>query len=152
MSAPSSKLVHALIGKSVIETLLVGALAVYSFMTVIPPYFHGWAEVTPAGIAGWAVNNASPFDRVQLQLFIDGRLVANAAADLSRPDVVASGWAKDEWHGFHFVLKDQVAGPHEARVYALHDSGHGRRKSLQLLGDPINFIVDDTGRLTALKK
>ena len=39
---------------------------------------------------------------------------------------------------------------HEARVYALHDSGAGARKSLQLVGEPILFFVDDKGTMTRL--
>ena len=44
MKTPSTRLAHILIGKSIVETLIVGALAVFTFITVLPPYFHGWAE------------------------------------------------------------------------------------------------------------
>lgn len=153
MLSPSVKLVHLLIGKSIVETLLVGAIAVVSFLSVFPPHFHGWGEVTSNGINGWAVNNAAPWDRVEVQLFIDGRLVGDAVANQSRPDVLAAGWSLDEWHGYQFTISSQSPGPHEARVYALHDSGSGTRKSLQLLGDPIPFFVDGGGNLqTILKK
>ena len=57
MPNPSKKLVHTLIAKSIIETLLVGALAVFAFTTLFPPYFHGWGEVVDGAIVGWAVNN-----------------------------------------------------------------------------------------------
>ena len=46
MKTPSSTLVHVLIGKSILETLLVGAFALFGFMSIVPPYFHGWGEVT----------------------------------------------------------------------------------------------------------
>jgi hypothetical protein len=152
MKIPSNKLVHLLIGKSIAETLVVGALAVFTFITVLPPYFHGWGEVTETGISGWAVNNAAPWERVNVQLFVDGQFVAAQAADQSRPDVSAAGWAKDQWHGYSFDLREVLAGApanstHEARVYSVHDSGGGRRKSLQLLGDPIPFLVGKDGRL-----
>ncbi|HEV7746264.1 MAG TPA: hypothetical protein VGO56_14785 [Pyrinomonadaceae bacterium] len=152
MKLPSNKLVHLLIGKSIAETLVVGALAVFTFITVLPPYFHGWGEVTETGISGWAVNNASPWERVNVQLFIDDQFVAARVADQSRPDVYAAGWAKDQWHGYTFDVREVMAGApanssHEARVYSVHDSGGGTRKSLQLLGDPILFIVANDGRL-----
>jgi hypothetical protein len=147
MLPPSTKLVHVLIGKSIAETLLVGALAVFTFINVLPPYLHGWGEVTNDGIAGWAVNDAAPWDRLEVQLYVDGKFVADTVADGYRPDVVAAGWAKDEWHGYVFSIPALSIGQHEARVYILHDSGDGRRKSLQLLGDPMLFSVNQHGKL-----
>ena len=149
MKTPSTRLVHILIGKSIVETLVVGALAVFTFITVLPPYFHGWGEVTETGISGWAVNNASPWERVEVQLFVDGKFVAAGVADRYRPDVSAAGWAKDPWHGYTFVVTSLPVGDHEARIYALHGSGHGTRKSLQLLGDPIEFSLGNDGKLFA---
>jgi hypothetical protein len=150
MKKPTGRLVHVLIGKSIVETLVVGALAVIAFVTVLPPYFHGWGEVTETGISGWAVNNASPWERVEVQLFVDGKFVSAGIANQSRPDVSAAGWAKDPWHGYSFRLTKLSLRYHEARVYALHDSGAGARKSMQLVGDPILFFVDDKGSMTKL--
>ena len=145
-------MVHVLIGKSILETLLVGALAVFTFISVLPPHFRGWAEVTNAGISGWAVNNAAPWDRVEVQLFVDGNFIASRVANESRPDVMRAGWSKDEWHGYTFSINSLNSGSHEARIYALHDSGEGTRKSLQLLGEPISFSVDASGKLGALPR
>jgi hypothetical protein len=150
MKPPSASLVQVLIGKSIAETLLVGALAVFAFTTVFPPYFHGWGEVANNGISGWVVNNAAPWERVEIQLFVDGRFVAAAVADEPRPDVCAAGWARDQWHGYTFRTRSLSVRYHEARVYALHDSGGGARKSLQLVGDPIPFFVDETGKVVRL--
>jgi hypothetical protein len=147
-----SKLVHVLIGKSILEVLLVSALAVGFYLKAFPPFFHGWGEATPNGIAGWAVNNESPWDRVQVQLFIDGKFVATTTANLSRPDVVAKRWSRDEWCGYSFTSPTLTEGLHEARVYALHGSGAGVRYTLQLLGDPINFRVNTDGSLTDVTK
>jgi hypothetical protein len=146
MQTPSATLVHVLIGKSIVETLLVGALAVFSFLNVFPPYFHGWGELAGNTISGWGVNNAAPWERVQVQLFIDGKFVAYEIANQPRPDVLAAGWSSDQWHGYSFPLTLLAPGLHEARVYALHDSKNGRRKSLQLLGDPISFVLDVNGK------
>ena len=133
------RLVNLLIAKSILDTVLVGAIAVVVYLNAFPPTFHGWGEavVEAQSISGWAVNDAHPWERVEVQLFIDGKFVATQVAQLSRPDVVAAGWAKDEWHGYNFILTDLTLGPHEARVYALHRSGN--RMTLQLLGDPIKF-------------
>ncbi len=43
-------------------------------------------------------------ERVEVQLFIDGKLVGTQVAHLSRPDVLAAGWSKDEWHGYNFIV------------------------------------------------
>ncbi len=147
MKLPSTNLVHLIIGKSIVETLLVGSLAVIAFLTVLPPYFHGWGEVTESGIAGWAVANGSPWERVEVQLFIDDKFFEAEVANGSRPDVSAAGWALDEWHGYSFVIRSLKPGLHEARVYALRTSGNATRKSLQLLGTPIPFMVGADGKL-----
>ncbi|HYJ86441.1 MAG TPA: hypothetical protein VEW46_10315 [Pyrinomonadaceae bacterium] len=154
MQTPSPRLVHALIAKSIAETLLVGGLAVFAFLTLVPPFFHGWGEVIPTGIQGWAVNSAAPWDRVEVYLYVDDEFVARQVANRSRPDVQAAGWARDEWHGYVFDIPPSSLRRHgtyfhmyQARLYALHNSGDGARKSLQMLGDPIFFYVDDAGRM-----
>jgi hypothetical protein len=136
------QLVNALIGKSILETIFVGALAVFVYASDFPPTFHGWGEAVAESrsIAGWAVNNAAPWERVEVQLFVDGKLHSSQVAQLSRPDVAAAGWAKDEWHGYNFVLNDLPPGEHEARVFALHRNRD--HYTLQLLGDPIEFTID----------
>ena len=133
------KLVHLLLVKSILETIFVGTLAVAVYVKLFPPTFHGWGEAVgeSRSISGWAVDNADPWARVEVQLFIDGKFVGTQLAQLSRPDVMAAGWSKDEWHGYEFVLDGLSEGTHEARVYVLHRSGE--RYTLQLLGNPITF-------------
>ena len=133
------KLVNLLIAKSIIETIFVGTLAVVVYVQLFPPTFHGWGEAVAASqsISGWAVDDADPWRRVEVQLFVDGKFVGTTVAQLSRPDVKAAGWAKDEWHGYEFVVTGLTEGMHEAKVYALHRSGE--RYTLQLLGNPITF-------------
>lgn len=140
------RLSQALIAKSIAETILVATLAIVFYLSAFPSYFHGWAETSAIGIAGWAVDQSAPDRRVEVQLFIDGKFVATAIADQSRPDVVSAGWAKDEWHGYSFPPPFGSPGPHVARIYALHSSGGGSRQSLQILGDPIRIVVDEEGK------
>ena len=139
------KLVHALIAKSLAETLLVATLALLFYLSAFPPSFHGWGDVLPHAISGWAVNQADQSERLEVQLFVDGTFAADAIANQSRPDIVAAGWARDEWHGYSFEPLKVTPGLHEARVYALHPSGRGKRQTLQQLGDPIWFNVDPGG-------
>lgn len=150
MDTTRLRLFRILIGKSFAETLFVAVLAVGFFFTTFPPYFHGFGEATSDTISGWAVNNRAPWDRVEVQLFIDDRFVASGMANLSRPDVQHAGLSEDEWHGFSFPVLHMAAGVHEASVYAVHKSGGGTRRTLQLLGYPIRFAVDENGKLTDL--
>lgn len=133
------RLVNLLIAKSIIDTIFVGTIAVLVYTRAFPPTFHGWGEAVAASqsISGWVVDDANPWRRVEVQLFVDGKFVGTQVAQSSRPDVVAAGWAKDEWHGYDFVVMELSEGMHEARVYALHRNGD--RYTLQLLGNPITF-------------
>lgn len=142
-----TKLHNALIAKSIIETIFVSAIAVVVYMNAFPPSFKGWGEAVAETqtVAGWAVNELDPWQRVEVHLFIDGRFVEKQVANSARPDVSAAGWAKDEWHGYNFVVNKLSVGPHEARVYALHASRNGTRYSLQMLGDPIRVEVNADG-------
>jgi hypothetical protein len=137
-----ARLAHFLIGKALAETLLVSTLAVGFYLTAFTPFFRGSLDAADARqIAGWAVNHNDPQARVEVQLYIDGRFVAHRAADAPRPDVLAAGRAADERHGFAFDTPQLPAGQHEARVYAVHASGEGRRRTLQLVDKPLTFTV-----------
>ena len=138
----AKKLVHVLIAKSILDTIFVGVIAVVIYARAFPPTFHGWGEavVETQSIAGWAVDAANPSRNVEVYMFIDGWLAGTGVAKRSRPDIVTAGWAKDEWHGYEFYVSALSQGPHEARVYALHQNGD--RYTLQILGDPIKFQVD----------
>ena len=142
-----TRLVNLLIAKSLLETILVGTIAVVVYLNAFPPTFHGWGESVAGSrsIAGWVVSDGEPWRRVEVQLFIDGKLIGTQVAQLSRPDVVAAGWSKDEWHGYSFPVDGVTQGAHEARVYALHSSGNGTRYTLQMLGDSIRFEVNSDG-------
>ena len=142
-----TRLVNLLIAKSILETILVGTIAVVVYVNAFPPTFHGWGEAVTGTkrISGWVVHDSDPWRRVEVQLFVDGKLIGTQVAHVSRPDVVAAGWSKDEWHGYSFPVDGLASGSHEARVYALHASGAGTRYTLQMLGDPIRFKVKGDG-------
>jgi len=143
---PKAALIHVLIAKSILEVLLVATLALGFFFIAFPPYFQGWGEATPHTISGWAVNTQALSDHVEVQLFIDNEFVASGVADQERPDVSEAGRAPDPQHGYVFPIPPLSQGDHLAQVYAVHSSGNGARKTLQLLGDPIKFTVDADGR------
>lgn len=147
MRETPSKLINLLIGKSILETILVGTIAVVVHFNAFPPVFQGWGEavVETRTIRGWVVNYAKPWDRVEVELYIDGSFISRDNARHNRPDVLAAGWSKDAYHGYGFEVPTMQPGIHEARVYAVHGSGDGDRYTLQLVGDPIKIEIGEDG-------
>ena len=138
-----ARLTNYLILKSVVELLFVGALAIGFYLTAFTPYFRGWLDVADSKhVEGWVVNLTEPQSHVEVQLYIDGQFAGDRAADSPRPDVKASGHAEDEMHGFIFDTPQLPAGKHEARIYAVHASGKGQRRTLQLIGKPLLFSIE----------
>jgi hypothetical protein len=137
-----ARLTNYLIAKSIVEALFVGALAIGFYLTAFTPFFRGSLDLADARhIAGWVINQADPHAPVEVQLYIDGQFAGNGLADRARPDIKAAGRAEDEMHGFAFDTPPLLAGEHEARVYAVHLSGKGQRRTLQLIGKPLLFSV-----------
>lgn len=147
------QLVNLLIGKSIAESVLVSAIAIGVYLNAFPPTFHGWGEAVTQerAIAGWAVNDADAGERVEVQLFVDGKLIGMQKAERERPDVVAAGWSKGAHCGYSFAVPSLSPGTHEARVYAMRESGGAQRYTLQLLGDPIKFTANTDGSWNATK-
>lgn len=143
---PSARraLVHLLVGKSVLEALLVAALAVAFYAVAFKPSFRGALDLAhPRSVEGWVVDASRPASHVEVQLYIDGRFVASGLANEPRPDVRDAGRAPDELHGFRFRVNVTEPGEHEARVYAVHTSGGGTRRTLQQIGHALRFRVGE---------
>ena len=121
-------------------TLAVGAAAVVARTVFFPPSLRGFGEVTEDGrVAGWAVVEGDAETRVAVELYVDGRFVGAQSAEIPRPDVVAAGHARDERCGYSFPLPKLAPGEHEARVYAVHASRGGARRTLQQIGAALRF-------------
>jgi hypothetical protein len=139
-----SRLSHALIAKSLIEALFVVALLVYFSYTGFNPYFRGSVDTADErAVAGWVVNAASPGERVEVYLYIDGHFVSRRLADAPRPDVYEAGRSADAYHGFVFNLPPLPPNrTYEARVYAMHaGGGDATRRTLQEFGGAKQFGV-----------
>lgn len=138
----SSRLTSFLIAKSILEALLVGALAVGFYLSTFNPFFRGALdEATAEHVYGWAVDEASPAHRVEVQLYVDGRFAGTTTANLPRPDVLAAGRAADESHGFEFKTPALNPGEHEARVYAVFAGTDESRRTLHQIGLARKFVV-----------
>lgn len=138
-----TRLTYYLIVKSIIDVLLVATLALGFYLTAFHPYFRGWVDdANSRWIRGWVINRATPAGDVEAQLYIDGRFIESQSANQPRPDIVATQLAENEKHGFFFATPALEEGEHEARVYAVHESGEGARRTLQLVGKPFRFITE----------
>jgi len=125
------------------EALLITAVAVGFYFATSNPYLRGVLDRADSQtVAGWAVDEADPSARIELQLYIDDKFVSDTAADQFRPDVHEAKRAEDDWHGFVFQTPRLQTGEHEARVYAVHSNGAGARRTLQLIGKPYRFRIE----------
>jgi len=139
------RLIKYLVLKSVIDLLFVGCLAVGFYLDAFNPSLSGSLDEAGAqGVSGWVVDKSKPGARVEVQLYVDGRFVESRPADFGRADLVAAGVAEDARHGFFFYLPPLEEGRHEARVYAVHESGGGTRRTLRQLGEAVEFALDAT--------
>ena len=138
-----TRLTYYLVIKSIIDILLVAILALGFYLTAFHPYFQGWVDdANSRWIRGWVINRTAPANDVEAQLYIDGRFVESQAANQPRPDIITSHQVEDEKHGFFFTTPALEEGEHEARVYAVQESGEGTRRTLQLVGRPLRFITE----------
>jgi hypothetical protein len=129
-----------LIGKSIIEALLVTVVAAGLFLATTNPKLHGWLDQADAQtISGWAVDDGNSARRVDVQLFIDDKFIEQRAANELRPDVHQANRAQDDWHGFVFKTPTLAAGEHEVKVYVLHSGTSATRRTLQIIGKPLRF-------------
>ena len=125
------------------EALLVTAVAVGFYFATTNRHLRGVLDQADRQtVTGWAVDEAQPATRVEVQLFIDEKFMADTMAAQFRPDVHEARRAEDDWHGFVFQTPPLPAGEHEARVYALYSSGAGTRQTLQLIGKPFRFRIE----------
>lgn len=138
-SAPTSelatKLLKALLAKAGLEFLIILiaiSLAAYSHLN---PPIRGAIDVADATrIAGWAYDPREPNAGLEVQLFIDGKLIASRRADEQRDDLVTAGAAANAMHGFSFPVPELrlATGKYRVEVYAVR-AGGGRNKSLLIL-------------------
>lgn len=137
-----SGLTTFLIAKSILEALLVAGLATAFYFSIANSQLDGQLNHADwQTIVGWAVDEANPGRRVEVQLFIDGRFVEQRAADDFRPDVHQAGHAADDWHGFVFKTPELSPGSHEAQVYFVRPGASPSRRTLQMIGNTLRFTV-----------
>ncbi|MBO0859926.1 MAG: hypothetical protein J2P21_15965 [Chloracidobacterium sp.] len=126
-SSVPSKLLKAIIAKFFIEIALVCVVATLSAFSTFNPLLLGVIErADQTRVAGWIVAPEAPGIVIEVQLFIDEKLVASKPADEMILDPVHYSLMSSPNHGFNFdLVRIKLApGRHTAQVYALrHVSG-----------------------------
>jgi hypothetical protein len=142
MKSSRAHLVRILIGKSVIESVIVIAMAAALYLIASNRNVRGLVDHADAQtISGWAIDAGNQAGRLEVQLFIDDKFVAQKTAAEFRPDARQVNPGADDWHGFVFTTPALSAGDHEARIYVLHRGSTPNRRTLQLIGKPLRFSV-----------
>ncbi len=125
-------MLKALLAKAGIEIFVVMAAISFAAYSHLNPPIRGAIDIAdPTRIAGWAYDPRAPEDRLPVQLFVDGKFVAEKLADERRDDLISAGAAANALHGFSFLVSELklTKGVHSVNVYALR-AGGGRNKSL----------------------
>jgi hypothetical protein len=138
-----SFLTRILIAKSILDVLLLGTLSLVYYYSAFNPHIRGSLdEAGPEWIRGWVLDLSNRDEHVEVQLYIDGRFIESRVSDFPHPQMVSLGLARDEKHGFLFFTPPLDVGQHEARVYAVHASRDGERRTLQQIGKPLTFQTE----------
>src|SRR5262245_26325886 len=124
-SSVPSRLLKAIVAKSLIEIILVCAVATFTAFSSFSPRLRGAIEVAnQTRVAGWVVAPEAPEAVIEVQLFVDDKLLASKIADETRGELIRYGIASTPNHGFTFDLtRTRLApGRHTAQVYALRSA------------------------------
>lgn len=143
-SSIPSRLLGAVAAKSFIEILLVCVVATLAAFSTFSPQLRGAIDVADqTRVAGWAYDPQSPGKSLEVQLFIDEKMVASKLADERRIDLVESGATSKPDHGFNFELSsiNLAPGRHTAQVYALRPATGANKVLLPIAQQPSVFEV-----------
>ena len=143
-SSVPSRLLKAVVAKSFIEIVLVCAVATLAAFSTFSPRLRGALDVADqTRVAGWVVAPEAPEVALEVQLFIDEKLVASKLAGEERIDLVSSGVSSNPNHGFSFDLTriNIAPGRHTAQVYALRPIAGATKVLLPVSRPPRVFEV-----------
>ena len=144
-SRTATRLLRAVIAKFFLDLMFICVVASVAAFSNFGPLVRGAIDVAdPARVAGWAYDPQAPGERLEVQLFIDGRFAASRRADERRDDLVEAEAAEDAGHGYSFAVAPLglAPGPHTAQVYAVRRTAGPHQVLLPLAKQPRPFQVD----------
>src|SRR5690242_18233381 len=84
-SSVPSRLLKAVVAKSFLEILVFCVVATLAAFSTFSPQLRGAIDVADqTRVAGWVVDPGSPDEALEVQLFIDEKLIASKHADEKR--------------------------------------------------------------------
>jgi hypothetical protein len=143
-SSVPSRLLKAVVAKSLIEIILVCVVATFWAFSTFNPRLRGAIEVADqTRVAGWVFAPEAPEVVVEVQLFVDEKLIASKFADERRNNLVRSGASPNPNHGFTFDLTRAKLAPgrHTAQVYALRHAPGANKILSPIAKEPWVFEV-----------
>jgi hypothetical protein len=138
------RLLKAIVAKSFIEIFLVCAVATFAAFTTFSPRLRGAVEVAnQTRVTGWVLAPEAPEIVIEVQLFVDEKLLASKLADERRMDLLRFGLAPTPNHGFNFDLTRARLAPglHTAQVYALRQTSGANKILSPIAKQPLVFEV-----------
>ncbi|GBR04866.1 hypothetical protein AA21952_1554 [Acetobacter oeni LMG 21952] len=88
-------------------------------------HLHGWLDFADRRkVSGWAWNQNQPWDKMQVDIFVDDEYLTTVSAADHRPDLVASGFGTG-WAGFSFAFTRPL-DPSVAHTIAVRYAGTDR--------------------------
>lgn len=143
-SSVPSRLLKAIVAKSLIEIILVCVVATFVAFSTFNPRLRGAIEVADqTRVAGWVVAPEAPEVVIEVQLFVDEKLLASRLADEKRSNLVRFGVSPNPNHGFTFDLTRAKLAPgrHTAQVYALRQASGANKTLSPIAKEPWVFEV-----------
>jgi len=139
-----SRLLKAIVAKSAIEIILVCVVATLAAFSTYNPRLRGAVDVAnQRRVYGWVLAPEAPDVVIEVQLFIDEKLVASQLANEQRNDLLRYHLASNPYHGFYFDLNriKPAPGLHTAQVYALRHASNANKILSPIAKQPIVFEV-----------
>jgi hypothetical protein len=139
-----TRLLRAVIAKSFLDLIFICAAVSLAAFLSFHPLLRGAIDVADqTRVAGWAYDPLSPDEKLEVQLFIDGRFAASTRAGERREDLVRAGAAANPEHGFSFAVAPLrlTPGAHAAQVYAVHQAAGRYKTLLPLAAKPLMLHI-----------
>jgi hypothetical protein len=139
-----SRLLKAIVAKSFIEIILVCVVATLAAFSTFNPRLRGAVEVAnQTRVSGWVLAPETPEVVIEVQLFIDEKLLASKLAEEKRNDLVRVGLTSNPNHGFYFDMSRTKLAPglHTAQVYALRHASGANKILSPIAKQPMVFEV-----------
>ena len=139
-TAAPVRLARLIIAKLAVDILFITAIVTGFSYAELAPSFRGWLDGADAErVIGWAAKTAAAGGPAEVQLYIDGRFVGHAIAELPRPDVNNTLPSVSQNCGYEFIMPRLAPGEHEARVFAVYATADGIGQGLRQVGPAMRF-------------